>query len=104
VRAFADYLGDRQKSINLSPDFVANWYSASMFRMTSMFRAEIKGRAMNSSESLTLSDEDFEVCIDLAIDGFEGVEENAEKLLDSMLERGDIAADRLRERNTDVER
>jgi len=95
VQQFARFLAQYPRDQELSVEMAANWYSASMHRMTSMLAAELRGRGSRTSRILT--DDDFQECIDVTIDGFEGIEENAEKLL----EFGESIADRMREHPVD---
>lgn len=67
-----------------SPDMRSNWMAASMGRLTSLVCAELRGRhGIDGNARYIPSEQDIEECMDVAIMGFEGIEEHAAKLLES---------------------
>jgi len=78
-------------------DMRTSWMSASMGRLTSLVCAELKGRfaALKDSDQCP-TDKEIQECVDVAITGFEGIEEHAAKLL----EAGETLAERAVDRPT----
>lgn len=87
VRKMMDFLREYDAPRGLhAMEARANWLSASMGRLASLYAAELKGRQSELPER-RLSEKDFTQGLEVAFAGFEGVEHHAEKLLEQAVDK-----------------
>lgn len=77
-----------------NPDMRTSWVVASMGRLTGLVCAELRGRVAARGPEWEPGEKDFQEVVDVAIQGFEGIEKHASRLLES----GDALFERVADR------